>query len=780
MIIRKRGVVSPRQPFSVNIEEFMTHNRNIELLAPAGSVTGLRAVIAAGADAVYIGGSRFGARAYAANPDEDDLLTAIDYAHLRGVKVYMTVNTLLKDSEMEDLYDYLLPYYTRGVDAILVQDFGVLRFLHRCFPDLPLHASTQMTVTGPESAMFLKKYGVTRVVPAREMSLNELYTIGSKSGLEVEAFVHGALCVCMSGMCLASSIIGGRSGNRGRCAQPCRLIYEAEGKKAELLSPKDLCTLDLLPDMIEHGVVSLKIEGRMKQPEYAAGVVSIYRKYLDLYLNSGRNAYRVSRADRDRLMTLFNRDGFTDGYLTRHNGKDMMAFSRRTLSPKEEQERSALYERMHDAYVANEKKIRLHGTLYVSKGQPLTMTLETDDVRRIPKVSLTEQGDAAQAALSRPLGRDRIFSQMTKTGGTDFEFTDFEVYTDEDSFVPMGALNAFRRRALESVRREILAPAGRTAPTVPRDLSRSTGIQENTTEPGFAVSVETADQFAAAVSRSFVKRIYISEALLAGRHSFKSIAADYPDDAAKARFDAESGDRDYISGARLLIGICKRQGIEPCIMLPYIERQAYMPLVYQYIEELIREGTAGFLARSFESASHLCRLGFANMTVLDAGVYTWNAEAIAWAEENGFIRVTAPYELNKKELRRRSGRDSEIIVYGRIPLMVTVQCLRKNLTECSGRSGIIYLRDRTKRVFPVKQDCVFCYNTVYNSETLSLIGESDFLNRGGFAAKRISFTTESYDEAQNVLRAFEGSAGGRAYESLTGSYTKGHFNRGVE
>ena len=440
----------------------MTLNRNIELLAPAGSVTGLKAVIAAGADAVYIGGSRFGARAYAANPGEDDLLAAIDYAHLRGVKVYMTVNTLLKDSEMEDLYEYMLPYYTRGVDAVLVQDFGVLRYLHRCFPDLPLHASTQMTVTGPESAGLLKKYGVTRVVPAREMSLGELFTIGRESGLEVEAFVHGALCVCMSGMCLASSLIGGRSGNRGRCAQPCRLVYEAEGRKAELLSPKDLCTLDLLPDMIEHGVVSLKIEGRMKQPEYAAGVVSIYRKYLDLYLNSGRKAYKVTTADRDSLMTLFNRDGFTDGYLKKHNGKDMMAFSRRTLNTKEEQERSALYERMHNAYVAREKKVPLRGTLYVSKGQPLTMTLETDDDGRIPNVSLTEQGETVQEALSRPLGKDRIASQMSKTGGSDFVFTDLEVYTDENSFVPMGALNAFRRNALDAVRDEILAASTRS------------------------------------------------------------------------------------------------------------------------------------------------------------------------------------------------------------------------------------------------------------------------------------------------------------------------------
>lgn len=758
----------------------MTQNKKIELLAPCGSVTGLRAVISAGADAVYIGGSRFGARAYAANPGEDDLLSAIDYAHLRGVKVYMTVNTLLKDSEMEDLYNYILPYYTQGVDAILVQDFGVLRYLHRCFPDLPLHASTQMTVTGPESAEFLKKYGVTRVVPAREMSLDELFTIGRESGLEVEAFVHGALCVCMSGMCLASSLIGGRSGNRGRCAQPCRLMYEAEGRKAELLSPKDLCTLDLLPDMIEHGVVSLKIEGRMKQPEYAAGVVSIYRKYLDLYLNSGKEAYRVSRADRDLLMTLFNRDGFTDGYLKRHNGKDMMAFSRRTLTSKEEQERSTLYERMHDTYVANEKKIPLRGTLYVSKGQPLTMTLETDDDRRIPKVSLTEQGEAVQEALSRPLGRERITAQIGRTGGTDFIFTDLDVYTDEDSFVPMGALNAFRRRALDAVRAEILASSRRPAPTGEQRIDGKPYRSEKPSGTSYAVSVETEDQFTAAVSHSFVRRIYISEMLLSDRNSLSKIAADHPEEAARAGCDPEMGAYDYMSRARLLISICQRRDIEPCIMLPYIERQSYMPEFYKHLDELLSEGTAGFLARSFESASHLCNLGLSGMTILDAGVYTWNTEALKWADENGFTQVTAPYELNKKELRRRDSSSSEIIIYGRIPLMVTVQCLRKNLTGCSGNPGVIYLKDRTKRVFPVKHDCIFCYNTVYNSEILSLIGEKDFLDAAGFTMRRISFTTETRDESEDVLLAFERMNHGTLTENLNISYTKGHFNRGVE
>ena len=266
--------------------------KRAELLAPAGSMESLKAAVHAGADAVYMGGQRFGARAYADNPDQDHLKEAIDYCHLHGRSLYLTVNTLLKEQEMCELYDYLAPLYEHGLDAAIVQDMGVLSFVREQFPDLPIHASTQMTVTGADGAEFLKEFGVTRVVTARELSLKEIREIYEKTGMEIESFVHGALCYCYSGQCLFSSLIGGRSGNRGRCAQPCRLPYELYQKEqavrnAEgmyLLSPKDMCALELLPEILKSGVYSLKIEGRMKKPEYTAGVVRIYRKYLDLCL----------------------------------------------------------------------------------------------------------------------------------------------------------------------------------------------------------------------------------------------------------------------------------------------------------------------------------------------------------------------------------------------------------------------------------------------------------------------------------------------------------------
>ena len=270
-----------------------------ELLAPAGSVETMYAAFAAGADAVYIGGSRFGARAYADNAESESLLDAIDYAHLHGKKIYLTVNTLLKEQEMDELYEYLLPFYRQGLDAVIVQDFGVFRRVREWFPDLAIHASTQMIMSGELSAEKLKELGATRIVTPRELSLNEIRSIHKSCDLEIESFVHGALCYCYSGQCLFSSIAGGRSGNRGRCAQPCRMAYSVEqnGKvilpqqKGYILSPKDLCTIEILPKLIEAGGNSLKIEGRMKTALYVGTVARTYRMAIDDYLESPDKYY---------------------------------------------------------------------------------------------------------------------------------------------------------------------------------------------------------------------------------------------------------------------------------------------------------------------------------------------------------------------------------------------------------------------------------------------------------------------------------------------------------
>ncbi len=308
-----------------------------EILAPAGSMEALKAAICAGADAVYMGGSSFGARAYADNPDQDEMLEAIRYVHLRRKRLYLTVNTLVKEQEFGALYEFLAPYYSAGLDAAIVQDVGVLRFLAKEFPGLSLHASTQMTLTAAEGIHLFDGYPVTRLVPARELSLPEIADICKKSGKEVEVFVHGALCYCYSGQCLMSSMIGGRSGNRGRCAQPCRMEYESEEKgKRYWLSPKDLCGLALLPELINSGAASFKIEGRMKRPEYAAAVTAAYRKFTDLFFSLGEDGYRAYLREHPTLLEeqvqeladVYNRGGFTIGCFTTHNGKGLMSVNR--------------------------------------------------------------------------------------------------------------------------------------------------------------------------------------------------------------------------------------------------------------------------------------------------------------------------------------------------------------------------------------------------------------------------------------------------------------------
>ena len=308
-----------------------------EILAPAGSMSALKAAFAAGADAVYMGGNRFGARAFADNPDRDELIEAIRYAHLRGKRLYLTVNTLVKEQELMSLYEFLAPYYEAGLDAAIVQDVGVLHFLAKEFPGLSLHASTQMTLTASEGMKVFDGYPVTRLVPARELSLSEIGDICKKTGKEVEVFVHGALCYSYSGQCLMSSMIGGRSGNRGRCAQPCRMEYESEIKgKKYWLSPKDLCGLALIPELIRAGVASFKIEGRMKRPEYAAAVASAYRKFTDLYISLGEEGYqdylrknpKELEEEAVKLADIYNRGGFTAGCFTVHNGKNIMSVNR--------------------------------------------------------------------------------------------------------------------------------------------------------------------------------------------------------------------------------------------------------------------------------------------------------------------------------------------------------------------------------------------------------------------------------------------------------------------
>lgn len=510
-------------------------DRKIEILAPAGSYASFKAALCAGADAVYAGGSQFGARAYADNFTKEELIAAIREAHLHGRRLYLTVNTLLKDSEISGLYEWLLPFYECGLDAVIVQDTGVFELVRTCFPGLDIHVSTQMSIAGAYGAKFMESQGATRVVPARELSLGEIRQIRRETDLEIECFVHGALCYCYSGQCLLSSMIGGRSGNRGQCAQPCRLPYTVDGRKRHFLSPKDICTLEIIPDLIEAGVDSFKIEGRMKKPEYVAAVTAMYRKYTDLFLKSGREGYHVLPGDRDMLMDLYNRGGSSTGYYKTHNGPDMMAFDRpnhagvpalsvqsqkgrrvcakalRELSPGDVIEitggkdnyttgsrvgagdeisflvqretrlkpgtilpriRSAsLIDRIQKTYTDAGLRRGITGMFTAEKGSPAVLSVSCDGV-----TCNTFTEEPVQQAQSRPADEASVQNRLEKTGGTAFFFRKLEINMESDLFLPVGQLNLLRRDALEKLKRSIAAKYERPRPEgYPEETERQTG-----------------------------------------------------------------------------------------------------------------------------------------------------------------------------------------------------------------------------------------------------------------------------------------------------------------
>ncbi|MBR5970629.1 MAG: U32 family peptidase [Lachnospiraceae bacterium] len=422
-----------------------------ELLAPAGSLRAFIGAVNAGADAVYFGGTRFGARAYAENFTEEEAVRAIRYARLMGVRTHMTVNTLLRGEELSGLADYLAPYVEAGLTAVIVQDFGVLRTIREAFPALHIHASTQMAVTGVHGARMLKEMGVTRVVPARELSLEELRRLSEEGGIEVEAFIHGAMCYCYSGMCLFSGMIGGRSGNRGRCAQACRMPYGTKEDPAGeyyLLSMKDMCTIDDLRSLCEAGVAALKIEGRMKKAEYAAGVTSVYRKYLDA-LAEGKEM-PVSQEDRALLSSLYLRTEVQTGYLRRHNGREMITMREGAYNKTEEE----LLRFVAERYLDDRKKRGIRMRLSLVPEQPAALTLSAGAT----VVSCT--GDVARRPKTRPLAEEEIQRQLEKLGDTDFVSEETEVSMPEEVFLPLRALGELRREGVRLLTEALLREGG--------------------------------------------------------------------------------------------------------------------------------------------------------------------------------------------------------------------------------------------------------------------------------------------------------------------------------
>ncbi|MBP5299461.1 MAG: U32 family peptidase [Lachnospiraceae bacterium] len=422
------------------------NNQRCELLAPAGDYEALTGALNAGADAVYLGGSKFGARAYASNFTEEELVEGLNYAHLLDKKIYLTLNTLVKEKEFGELYDFLLPYYENGLDGIIIQDIGVMDFVHCNFPLLPIHVSTQAYVTGPESVEFYRRLGAVRVVPARELSLDDIKAI-KETGIEVETFIHGAMCYCYSGQCLFSSIVGGRSGNRGRCAGPCRLPYSftyqgKEGFKGESypLSLKDMCTVYDIYELLDAGIDSFKIEGRMKKAEYAAGVVSVYRKYIDSYYNGERK--KVSPEDDKLLKSLYIRSEIQSGYYHKHNGKDMITLKSPAYSATDDK----LLADIRREYLSDLKKAKVSMKAFCKVGEPFSLEVNYKDF------DVKVFGDnPIEASLTRPATKEDIIRSLSKLGNSYFELDSVKLDLNGDCFVPVKMLNDLRRQAITAL-----------------------------------------------------------------------------------------------------------------------------------------------------------------------------------------------------------------------------------------------------------------------------------------------------------------------------------------
>lgn len=808
-----------------------------ELLAPAGSYETMVAAFNAGADAVYVGGASFGARANANNFNKDELISAINYAHLFDKRLYLTVNTLLKDNEIDNsLYDFLLPYYEGGLDAVIVQDLGVMEFIKLHFPKLSIHCSTQMTITGSHYAKKLKELGATRIVTPRELSFNEINDIYKATGLEIESFVHGALCYCYSGQCLLSSIIGGRSGNRGRCAQPCRLPYsisELDIKNKYILSPKDLCTLDLLPDILKSGVYSLKIEGRMKKPEYVASVVSIYKKYLNLY-ERGTSEYKVDRNDVNILKEIYNRGGFTDGFFNKHNGKEMMTIERPNhvgvqVAKVVKHEGNSLtinvtqkinkgdqleignnkfefftpgeYDK-GNTFIYKSKDIKgnvngciinrtrnnilinelLNTYLYQTKEElkhPYRHVKINVTFKKNEKVLATAydelirvsvRGNTPGIAQNKPIEKEDIIKQFTKSGGTNFVIDEVNIDYEAGLFFPLKEFNELRRQLLKDFEATIYQSFSRTITDNDNESEGSSkhiyddkvnvSLLDNASIAKVSVLVSNKEQVEACLNTQIldiIEKIYLEYT----NFSMPEIAN--------------------------IINLTHNNGIKLYLALPYVFRKNVELDLFTNKEEFIKLNYDGILHRSLESFFFMKNNDFEQREVaFDSNVYAFNNYDISFYKKLGANIITASYENNYTELCNLDTQFMEMNIYGYIPVMYSAGCIMKNLNECQLKinaktmnTNKIIFTDRLQNNFTAINICRYCYNVIYNSLPMSLIGTKDEVDSIGFKAYRINLTIESFDESINVLTQYKNACLNLRTEHFK-DFTRGHFKRGVE
>jgi len=787
--------------------------KKVELLAPAGSLDSLYAAVQNGADAIYMGGTKFSARAYASNFDEDNMIKAIEYCRIYNIKVYVALNILIKEEEITEALDYISFLYKIGVDALIIQDTGIAELIKRNFPKFEIHASTQMTVHNGEGALLLKELGFSRIVLSRELSLKEVESISKELDIDTEIFIHGALCISYSGQCLMSSMIGGRSGNRGKCAQPCRLPYDLINKgkniskKGYLLSPKDICTIENVKDIILSGTSSLKIEGRMKKPEYVAGVVSSYRKAIDeAYeeIRKGKEGKRNFLEEEKKLMQLFNREGFSKAYMFGNVGKDMMAYNHprntgirlgkvnKNLTIKLEQDLNLQdgVRTEEDGFTVTRITIDKHNVEKASKGEVVEIKpnrykhgdilYKTLDIKLMDELGKTYEnlykrknyvdllirfkvgepvvltgyynnkeyiasGEEVQKSIKRPLEKESIIKNLNKTGDTPFAFREIVFDTFEEGFLPVSSINLVRRELVQKITEDIL------------------NIERTSTNKGLDLNI----------SKSKYDSIKLDSPIIIVNNSNQLKAA------------KECGIDNIVVDLFMRKCDIKLESINLDNL--YIRVPTIVKSEFSSICKIIEDALPKIKGIVTSNLGIIRRFKEKTLIIGDYKLNIFNSYSLQFYQKV-LNAATISLELNKKEitsLLKKSSVPSYLMIYGKTEFMVSEYCPigstfgnknKENLNclyKCNEDEFV--LKDRKGEEFPTLTDN-YCRSHIYNSSPINLIPNLSEINSMNISGLRMDFTNESYEETTKILQSFiRGS-----FEEDFNNYTRGHFKRGVE
>lgn len=692
----------------------------MELLAPAGSPEAVTAAVQSGADAVYLGYGNFNARRNAKNFSREEAAAAVSYCHLRGAKVYVTMNTLLTDRELPSAAKVAADASDLGADALLVQDLGVARMLRQTVPDLPLHASTQMSLHSLDGVKMAADLGLKRVVLSRELSRQAIEYICTHSPIEIEVFVHGAMCMCYSGQCFFSSIIGGRSGNRGLCAQPCRLCYGwGDSADSYPLSLKDMSLAKYLDQLRKMGVACVKIEGRMKRPEYVAVVTGIYSKLI-------REHREPTAEELRQLQSAFSRQGFSDGYYINQTGPAMFGIREKEPEPKE------LFAQAKAAYSRENPRVPVTFYAMIRQGESAKVGAEDDRGNVV-----TAEGPVPEAARTKALTREDVRAQLLKTGGTPFRCTEAKVYVEEGLSLPLSVLNGLRRQVLEELTDR------RSAPPKRRRSEFNPGVRyEGRKEPPvMTLSLSRANQISQELLNLKPALIYLPVAE----------AAAHPE----------------------MVELAHKHGVPVSVALPRILWDNEKPKLKQDLDTVralgvtdALVGTLGLIRPARDAGMNLRG---------DFGLGVYNSQTLKELKRLGFRSATASFEARLPQIRDLAkALDVEMIVFGRLPLMITENCIIEGRFGRCGCENSNALTDRTGARFPVVK-APGCRNEILNSKKLFLADKFDDYRRLGIWAARLQFTTENAMECVQALERYMGKGNWAPPD-----YTRGLYYREVE